>query len=61
KERFFAVIGSMDVHPHPVVSSFKGRHFKSIWKTPGGSVLGESQSDSWGSDLTQFWLRTDLA
>lgn len=57
KEAFFAAIGPTDTMPRVDVASFKGRYHRSIWETSGRAVVGESFSDSHGSEPTVFFLR----
>lgn len=58
KERFFAVIGPMNVNPRVDVSSFKSRVHVSHWEHgETREIVGRSETSMFG-EPTKFFLTT---
>ena len=57
KDRFFAVVGPLDVCPKVDQQSLKGRFHVSRWETRySRTMIGETTSDSWGIVPTTYTL-----
>lgn len=57
KAEFFSAIGNGDIHPRPVVETFRGRFFTSMWEEQKTrKLVGKSINDSYGINGGEYYL-----
>ena len=54
KSDFFNKVGPLDITPR--IATVTHRFIVSHWETRNRTIVGKTETDSWGVAPTQFWL-----